>query len=63
MSKLQVAASGKKENLAGIDPIGVVDARIGAGNASRIRSVAEFRLCDLGECVAYPHGELGGGPH
>ena len=59
--ELPSAAGGEEENLSGVDQVGIVDTRIGVGDAGCVGSVAKLGLCDLGERVAALHGELGGG--
>ena len=57
---LQSATGGEDENLAGVNEVNVADAWIGADDARSVRSMAELRLRDLGECVAQPDCHFSG---
>ena len=60
---LQIAAGGEEKNLAGVNPVGIVDSRIGLGDAVCVGSAAQLRLGDLRKSVSRLHRELDGGPN
>ena len=49
--------------MAGVNPVGIVDSRIGLSDAGCIGGAAKLRLGDLGEGVSRLHRELGCGPN
>ena len=63
LRQLPGAAGGEEKYFAGVDAVHIADTRIRVGDAGCVGGTAELGLCNLGERVAGPHGELGGGPN